>query len=150
MYLETDPPARMRSFGLITWTSSRVRCGGNLITVRSSSNNASTSPRGSRRYWETVPSTPAGKGPLSGPMQPDRRFFFHFCILFLVRPILRPSIRMHRFHPNAYRTFFPKQTTEMPVSCVPTDAVYFGIEVNRAVDQESKRHSGNGIHAERK
>jgi len=87
---------------------------------------------------------------LVGPMQPDRRFFFHFCILFLVRPILRPSIRMHRFHPNAYRTFFPKQTTEMPVSCVPTDAVYFGIEVNRAVDQESKRHSGNGIPGERK
>src|SRR6202023_233859 len=44
------PLARTRSFGLITCTSSRARCGGNLITVRSSSNKPSTSPRGLRRY----------------------------------------------------------------------------------------------------
>jgi hypothetical protein len=41
--------------------------------------------------------------PLVGPVRPDPEFVFHFCTLFLVRPILRPSIRIHRFHTTARR-----------------------------------------------
>jgi hypothetical protein len=69
--------------------------------VRSSSSNPSTSPRGLRRYCETVPSSSVGKGSLPGRGDPTLNSSFIFCILFLVRPILRPTIRIHGFHTDA-------------------------------------------------